>query len=245
MDHDDVIPITDKKEAKALDEKVISGKSNNLGDTVRFSFMIVYTILLTTGTITLIEALRTNIAEARHVFNLETCISIIAAYYYSIFITKTSNPNIIIDWGEITKLRYIDWSITTPLMLIVLCIFLAKNSNTIITFRSMAIILALNYAMLGIGYYGVVNPEIKLFTMIGGFIPFFAMFYLIYTKYMGSNKPNKVLLGIYFILWSIYGVVYMISEEYKNIAMNILDLIAKCFVGIGLWIYYTKIVKKY
>ena len=243
--NEDVIPITDKKEAKALDEKVISGKSNNLSDTVRFSFMIVYTILLTTGTITLIESLRTNISEARHVFNLETCISIIAGYYYSIFITKTSNPNVEVDWSEITKLRYIDWSITTPLMLIVLCIFLAKNSNKIITFRNMSAILALNFAMLGIGYYGVVNPEIKLFTLFGGFIAFFVMFYLIYTSYMGSSKPNKILLGIYFVIWTLYGVVYMWTEEYKNIAMNILDLIAKSFVGIGLWIYFTKIVKKY
>ena len=243
--NNDVIPITDKKEAKALNEKVIDGKPATLSDTVRFSFMIVYTILLTTGTITLIEALRTDIDQARHVFNLETCISIIAAYYYSIFITKTSNPNVEVDWSEITKLRYIDWSITTPLMLIVLCIFLAKNSNKIITFRNMSAILALNYAMLGIGYYGVINPELKLFTMFGGFIAFFVMFYLIYTNYMGSSKPNKILLGVYFVLWTVYGVVYMWSEEYKNIAMNILDLFAKCFVGLGLWIYFTKIVKKY
>ena len=243
--NNDVIPITDKKEAKALNEKVIDGKPATLSDTVRFSFMIVYTILLTTGTITLIEALRTDIDQARHVFNLETCISIIAAYYYSIFITKTSNPNVEVDWSEITKLRYIDWSITTPLMLIVLCIFLAKNSNKIITFRNMSAILALNYAMLGIGYYGVINPELKLFTMFGGFIAFFVMFYLIYTNYMGSSKPNKILLGVYFVLWTLYGVVYMWTEEYKNIAMNILDLFAKCFVGLGLWIYFTKIVKKY
>jgi bacteriorhodopsin len=234
----DVIPITDKKEEKAL-----TTKSTNLNDLVRFSFMIVYTILLTTGTITLIEALRTDIAAARHVFNLETCISIIAGYYYSIFITKTASPDI--DWSEITKLRYIDWSITTPLMLIVLCIFLSKNSNTIITFRTMTGILILNGMMLGIGYYGVVNPENKLFAMIGGFIPFFAMFYLIYIRYAGNSKANNVLLGVYFVLWSLYGVVYMMDEQYKNISMNILDLIAKCFVGLGLWIYFTKIVKKY
>ena len=234
----DAIPITDKKEEKAL-----TTKSTNLNDLVRFSFMIVYTILLTTGTITLIEALRTDIAAARHVFNLETCISIIAGYYYSIFITKTSSPDI--DWSEITKLRYIDWSITTPLMLIVLCIFLAKNSNTIITFRTMTGILILNAIMLGFGYYGVINPENKLFMLIAGFIAFFAMFYLIYIRYAGNSKANNILLGVYFVLWSLYGVVYMMDEQYKNIIMNILDLIAKCFVGLGLWIYFTKIVKKY
>jgi hypothetical protein len=34
----------------------------------------------------------------------------------------------------------------------------------------------------------------------------------------------------------------MFNEEAKNIAMNILDLIAKCFIGLGLWAYYTKII---
>ena len=40
-----------------------------------------------------------------------------------------------------------------------------------------SLILTLNFVMLGIGYYGVVNPEHKLFAMIGGFLPFFAMFF--------------------------------------------------------------------
>jgi hypothetical protein len=41
-----------------------------------------------------------------------------------------------------------------------------------------------------------------------------------------------------------YGVVYMFGEEWKNITMNILDLTAKCLVGLGLWVYYTKIVRE-
>ena len=35
---------------------------------------------------------------------------------------------------------------------------------------------------------------------------------------------------------------YMLNEEYKNISMNILDFIAKCFIGLGLWAYYTKVL---
>ena len=81
---------TDKKKAK-------------MNDIVPFSFMIVYSILMTTATITLIEALRTNDPTVRHVMNLETCISIVAGYYYSIFITKVNNKQI--EWNEITKLR--------------------------------------------------------------------------------------------------------------------------------------------
>ena len=234
----EIIPIADKKKEKALTT------STNLNDLVRFSFMVVYTILLTTGTITFIEALRTDIPEVRHVMNLETCISIVAGYYYSIFITKTGGATPI-DWGEITKLRYIDWSITTPLMLITLCIVLAKNAKKTITFRTMFSIIGLNYLMLAIGYYGVINPQIKLIAMIGGFIPFFVMFYIIYVNFYDHSVANKVLFIAFSVVWSMYGLVYMLQEQYKNISMNILDLIAKCFIGLGLWVYYTKIITKY
>ena len=158
---------TDKEKAK-------------INDIVPFSFMIVYSILMTTATITLIEALRTNDPTVRHVMNLETCISIVAGYYYSIFVTKVNDTTKPINWNEITKLRYIDWSITTPLMLVTLCIVLAHNSNKFVHYSTLGVIIVLNYLMLGIGYYGVIHPEYKIITMIGGFIPFFAMFYLIY-----------------------------------------------------------------
>jgi hypothetical protein len=35
----------------------------------------------------------------------------------------------------------------------------------------------------------------------------------------------------------------MFDEELKNICLNALDLFAKCFVGLGLWAYYSKIIK--
>ena len=47
-------------------------------DRLIFSFTLTYILLLTTGTITLIEALRTKIPLVRHIFNLETVISVIA-----------------------------------------------------------------------------------------------------------------------------------------------------------------------
>ena len=149
------------------------------------------------------------------------------------------------DWTEITKLRYIDWSITTPLMLITLCIVLAKNSKQLIHFTTLFSIIILNYIMLGIGYYGVANPQYKLFTMLGGFIPFLAMFYLIHVNYYGNKIANKVLFYLYFVVWGMYGVVYIFPEVPKNVCMNILDLIAKCLIGIGLWIYYSKIIDRF
>jgi len=215
----------------------------SVGSTVVFTYMITYTILLTTATITLIEALRTKTPRVRHILNLETCISIVAAYYYGIFITKVQDKTTAVDWSEITKLRYIDWSITTPMMLLVLALVLAMNSKTVLHLPTIAAIILLNYCMLYIGYQGEVYPEYHLYAMIGGFIPFFAMFYLIYKNYYGKNiLANKVLFFSFSFIWALYGVVYMFDEITKNICLNILDLISKCFVGLGLWAYYAHII---
>ena len=49
---------------------------------VKNSFYITYAFLMTTATITLIEALRTKNPKIRNILNLETCISVVAAFYY-------------------------------------------------------------------------------------------------------------------------------------------------------------------
>jgi bacteriorhodopsin len=78
-----------------------------------------------------------------------------------------------------------------------------------------------------------------------GFIPFIILFAIIFFKYVKSSgsKANYVLYSVYFFVWSMYGFVFMLGEEYKNIAMNILDFTAKCLIGLSLWAYYTKIIK--
>jgi hypothetical protein len=71
------------------------------------------------------------------------------------------------------------------------------------------------------------------------------MFFIIYLYYVKPRptRDNYIIFGIYLTIWSIYGFVYMFDEMTKNIIINILDLTAKCLVGIGLWIYYTKTIK--
>jgi hypothetical protein len=55
---------------------------------VKASFMITYILLLTTATITFVEAMRTTNPEIRHILNLETCISVVAGYFYSVFVVQ-------------------------------------------------------------------------------------------------------------------------------------------------------------
>ena len=99
--------------------------------------------------------------------------------------------------------------------------------------------------MLYIGYAGENKMINKSLSQILGFIPFIIMFSIIFLQFVKSSGSiaNYVLYAIYLFVWSLYGFVFMLGEEYKNIAMNILDFTAKCLIGLSLWAYYTKIIK--
>lgn len=217
---------------------------------VKFSFMITYILLLTTATLTFIEAMRTEKPFVRHVLNLETCISIVAGYFYSVFLgqletAEKDGKNQSELWNDISKTRYVDWSITTPLMLLALCVVLSNNSNTVIRLPVFLAIAALNYLMLFIGFLGEFNFLPMVSATLLGFIPFLIMFYVIYINFVAPkyNFANSVLYGIYAIIWGLYGLVYMMDSYAKNISFNILDSIAKCLIGNALFIYYANIIK--
>jgi bacteriorhodopsin len=207
------------------------------------SFTFTFILLLTTGTITFIEAMRTQNRMTRHVLNLETCISIIAGYFYSVFIDKIDKYKESFDWDTITQTRYVDWSITTPLMLLSLCLVLGDNSKIPLHISIFILIILMNYSMLYIGYLGEVNNWNRIIASFFGFVPFIAMYSIIFIKFVlpKYRLDNYILFGLYAFVWGMYGIVYLLDQEYKNICYNILDLIAKCFIGLGLWAYYSKI----
>jgi hypothetical protein len=127
-------------------------------------------------------------------------------------------------------------------MLLALCLALVYNVGSHLNLSLILTIVALNYTMLAVGYLGETNGLPRLQASVIGFIPFFFMFWLIYGL-VGNSLANKVLFGLYFVVWSMYGLVYLLDEEAKQISVNILDLISKCLIGLGLWAYYTHIIE--
>jgi bacteriorhodopsin len=226
---------------------------------VKYSFYITYSFLMTTATVTFIEALRTKDAKIRHILNLETCISIVATLFYGMFISKINeiqNKNTIdnnkdnnkelnnkeFNYKDINTTRYIDWSITTPIMLLVLLLAFCYNNKKNVIFWKFLIVLVLNYGMLFFGYLGENKKINKITATTIGFLFFFALYYYIYVNYIQEFKSfdNQIIYWSFFIFWSLYGVVYWLNERNKNIFYNILDLFSKCFVGIFFWAYFTK-----
>ncbi len=206
------------------------------------SFYITYVFLITTGTITFIEAIRTKSPEVRNILNLETCISIIAAYFYGKFVEQLKEKKV--DYDTINETRYTDWAITTPIMLLVLVLAFLYNSNGgKLNFMTFVLILIFNYGMLVSGYLGEQGVLEKVPANIIGFIFFAALYYYIYAVFLQDNYnfDNMILYLAFLILWAGYGILYFMDEVTKNVGYNILDLFSKCFVGIFFWAYYTTV----
>ena len=159
--------------------------------------------------------------------------------------------------SNITPLRYFDWILTTPIMLVnlIFClIFYQYKDNNIIDkfnllnlfnkeFYSIITILLFNLLMLLFGYL----TEISLITLsLGvtlGFLPFLFYYYIIYNKYTILSKDGYKIFFYFFIVWSLYGITAILPYKIKNTFYNILDLFSKNFFGLFLsyLIYYYKI----
>ncbi|VVU94485.1 Bacteriorhodopsin-like protein [seawater metagenome] len=223
---------------------------------LKVSFYVTFAFLVTTGTITFIESISTQNPLVRHALNLETCISIVAAYFYGKFMKKlkidetdlTTLNNEEFDFKDINQNRYMDWAITTPLMLLVLLIVFGINANgPMPSGKFFGLVLLLNYLMLLCGfasdvYYSQYNGT----THLLGFIFYALMYGVIGHKYIFVANPvrdNNIIYYAFVIMWAFYGVFHGMGEKVKNIGYNILDLFAKCFVGIFFWAYLTKAMR--
>lgn len=148
---------------------------------------------------------------------------------------------------DVTPKRYIDWSITTPTMLVTLVFYLIysyhreKGDTSKLEFfkllnensNNITYILLLNWIMLIFGYLGEVNILPTLTGVMFGFIPFLLYYAIIYLNYVRTQIGFNMFL-YFFIFWSLYGVVALFPYYLKNSCYNILDLFAKNFFGVFL-----------
>jgi len=220
------------------------------------SFRFTYIFLLTTTAIAFIEALRSPIPMVRHIMNLETCISIIASYFYGLFLAelekvdttkdkdKDKDPSINeLPLEKINTLRYTDWFITTPFMLLALSMLLAYENNHKVKFLPYLLVLFSNFFMLFFGYIGDIGMLNKFISNIIGFIFIHITYITIWIQFMRGSKvtlQSKIIFWLSYGLWSLYGVFHLMNEIHKNLGYNILDLSTKALMGIFYWLYLTK-----
>lgn len=172
------------------------------------------------------------------ILSIETIVQFIEFIFYSYLLIylPTLNNNII------ASQRYIDWVITTPIMLYSTVLFMeyCNNPSKLITIKSVnkkygkeiAMILFYNFLMLFFGYMVETN---KLDMKIGislGFIFFGLSFQKIWEIFGKKSSTSKNLFTFLIIIWGLYGVAAVFPVIPKNIMYNILDIISKNFYGI-------------
>jgi bacteriorhodopsin len=210
------------------------------------SFQITFYCLVFAVAVTFLVGLSVGIPAERNILYMESFIAAVAAIIYYLFLQQNqttesaSKPHI--DWSAIAKLRYLDWAITTPIMLVVLCLVLSLRTKIPLTTGTAVSLVGLDWLMLVFGYLGEVGVLSKIAATILGFLPFLVVFYIIYTTFLTSRYvrgPCYALFGLYFVIWAAYGVVYLLDEVTKNMIFNGLDAVAKAFVGVALSVAYS------
>jgi len=149
---------------------------------------------------------------------------------------------------NVTPKRYIDWSITTPTMLITLMVYLiylnkmAENNANQLDFFTLfkdnssifIPVIILNWLMLFFGYLGEMRIIPVFLGVFLGFIPFLIYYYIIYVNYVNQETSGYLLFWYFFFFWSLYGIAAVLPYYVKNTFYNILDLFAKNFFGLFL-----------
>lgn len=207
---------------------------------VQGTFMISYLILFASTIITLVESLRINNKKARHILNLETAISIVAGYMYYIFVTKVKNPAV--ELKDITYFRYLDWFITTPMMLLAIMLVFNYYNDSLIPVWIYLLVFILNFGMLMAGFLGETKKLDKNIAVILGFLFFLGFLSVIWYFVVRKDSRHYLVFGLFTLIWSMYGIAYMLDEETKNIMYNILDVIAKSIFGLCMWLYYGHVL---
>ena len=150
--------------------------------------------------------------------------------------------------ANITPHRYYDWYLTTPTMLVTLCVYLVylRNNETNIETKDSLIkiiydnlntlipIVILNFLMLTSGYLTEIKKVSQTNGVLFGFIPFLIYFYLIYEHFAKFSQYGSQIFYYFFIVWFMYGIAALMNYTTKNIMYNILDLFAKNFFGLYL-----------
>ena len=145
---------------------------------------------------------------------------------------------------NITLFRYLDWPITTPLMLITMSCFLNHDVNKptrladFLSTHSGSIvkIVLLNAAMLLFGFIGELGYLSPFISTALGFIPFILNFKYIKDTFLrySEDKIKNAIFYWFVFFWSLYGVCALFNNTYKNVGYNILDLFSKNFFGLFL-----------
>jgi len=236
------------KKAKKL-PKLLKGKNlinYDLTNPIYISFFLSFLALSGTTVITFLASFTEEAKDNQYLRGSlisETCVNIIAGFTYTYFLKFLADKKLQLE--NVTTIRYIDWFLTTPLLLVSFALYTAYSNNKGGTGEPkdldgipLIYIIVLNLLMLVAGFLGE-TKKIGLYTgFFLGFAFFAPLMYLLYDKYVkDSEGDNNLIVFILFaVVWGLYGLAYLLNTKWKNISYNALDVVSKAGFGMLIWL---------
>jgi len=233
---------------------------------VQFSTNLSIFIQIVTGLISM-RGIFTPLGEKhliiRDILILETFVQIVELFFYFYFLRSIASTGL----SQMASIRYFDWIITTPTMLLTTIIYFkyleylekdkkeklvsTTGSHDRLTFwnfikenkQNIILIFVFNFLMLLFGYLGEIQIISMGISLFFGFIFFGYTFYLIYIHYAINSKQSQKLFYFILFIWGLYGIAAIQNVQNKNNMFNILDIFAKNFFGIYLYIKILSVRK--
>ena len=221
-------------------------------EAIYFTFFTAYIALAGTTVVTFIASLGDNFdantKNLKYSLISETCVNVIAGLTYTYIMSLLGGKGLKLN--KVTPIRYIDWFLTTPLLLFSLVLYITHQDNKsgrekdinyvnkTPNYKGLLYIIPINLLMLIFGYLGETGMMGKMRALYLGFIAYAVMFAGIYQEYIKDNNYSgaKVVYGAFAFVWALYGISYLLDTVYKNISYNFLDVVSKVGFGILIWV---------
>ena len=171
----------------------------------------------------------------RQVLGLELVVQLIELFFYFFFVS-------IANLTSLTQARYFDWFLSTPLMLFNTALYFKYRkgeANSVIAFaeenwRPLLKMVLLNAGMLIFGLAAEYGWIPRWVGFVAGSACLAGAFWTLYDEFARGEKYAEIMWGIMFSIWSVYGLAFLAAPVAKNVAYNVLDIIAKNFFGLFL-----------
>ena len=190
-----------------------------------YSFYLTFIFLAIVSVLGIVKLTKKNTPALRSDLALNLVATIA---YFLILKFYLDRPNMI------NNIRYIDWLITTPLLL--LAFIQWSNGGVKIPATPLVLLLVYNILMIVAGYFGA--GKFNVFYVVG--LVFFCLTFYTLWKHFVENLPEenrkraKKLYIAFAVVWALYGVAYLFGYKNRSIFYNILDLVSKAGFGIFL-----------